>query len=140
MNFTASLDPASLSEIARMYGFATLLEPEVQAALMIGAQKIAETAQENTWQVFENPTGTLSGSMFADYSSPYEVQVGVGVPYGRRREYGFIGFVDSLGRVGKDRARPYLQPAMEANEQEVLGLIEDAVDAAFSFLGGGSNG
>lgn len=130
--FDMSFAPGSLKEIVQFYSFEILLQPEVQTAMVEISEKITEVAQANTWSVFDNPEGTLAKSIEPIVDSPFEVQVGVGVPYGRRREYGFLGLTDSLGRVGGDRARPYLQPAMKAQEQWALMRIEQAVEAAFA--------
>lgn len=131
MPFSMSFDPQSLAEIAQMAGFGVYLSAEVQHALAQSAQLIADRARQNTWQVFENPTGALAESIAADVSSPYEAQVTVGVPYGARREYGFSGKTDALGRFyAYDPAKPYLEPAMQESEPDVLALMTQAVDAA----------
>lgn len=128
MDFRMSLAPTSISEIAQLVGFAALLAPEVQAALSEGAQRVAEAAQAKTSQVFANPSGALADSIAPLTDSPFEVQVQVGVPYGRRRELGFSGKTDSLGRFYPyDPAKPYLEPALQENEQAVLGLVEEAL-------------
>jgi hypothetical protein len=128
--FTAMLDTESLATLVQLQGFGALLHPEIQQALIKSGQILVEAAQANTWEVFDNPTGVLADSIVFYVTGPEEVAVSVGVPYGHRREYGFVGQIDSLGRVGSDRARPYLIPAMEANESTVLSLIEAATNNA----------
>jgi hypothetical protein len=136
--FTMGFQPGSLAEIAQMYGFKTLLEPEVQAAMAQAGQLLAQAAVANTWQVFENPSGALAGTITPVLDSPYEVQIGSDSPYARRREYGFSGKTDSLGRFyAHDPAKPYMQPALDDNEQAVLALIEAAVLRAFARMGAG---
>ncbi len=137
MDFRATLDPQSLAQIAQMFGFSTFLEPEVREAMTRGSQLIAQAAQDNTWSVFENPSGALADTIEADTTSPYEAQVVVGSPYGRRRELGFSGMTDSLGRYyANDPGKPYLQPAMDSNEQAVLAMMEAAVNATLGRIGG----
>jgi hypothetical protein len=131
MNFSASLDTASLAALARMQGFAALLSPEIVQALTESGQLLVKAAQDNTWRVFDNPTGQLADSITFYVVSPEEVEVSVGVPYGHRREVGFSGKVDSLGRFyPNDPARPYLVPALQENEGVVLDLISAAVESA----------
>lgn len=131
MSFAALLDTASLDRLVHLAGFAVLLDPEIQAALTQAGKQITEAAQANTWQVFDNPSGALASSIYPWMASSEELQIVVGVPYGHRREYGFSGETDSLGRYfANDPARPYLVPALVANEQAVLQLIEEAVNAA----------
>ena len=138
MTFTLSFQPSSLAEIAQMYGLKTLLEPEVQAAMAAAGTLLANAAEANTWQVFTNPSGALASTITPVMDTPYEVQIGSDSPYARRREYGFSGKTDSLGRFfANDPAKPYMQPAFNDNEQAVLQLIEAAVGQALARMGGG---
>lgn len=131
MSFAALLDTESLNKLVHLAGFAVLLDPEIQAALTQAGKQITEAAQANTWQVFDHPSGALAESIYPWLDSPEELQIVVGVPYGHRREYGFSGQTDSLGRYfANDPARPYLVPALVANEEAVQQLIGQAVDAA----------
>lgn len=135
--FTLTFDQASLSEIAQMYGFKTLLAPAVQKAMGQGAELIAKKAQENTWEVFANPMGDLAATIQVVPQSNYEVIVGSDSPYAARREFGFSGMTDSLGRYyANDPAKPYLGPAMESEKTAVLLLIDAAVAEVWGSQGG----
>lgn len=128
--FTAMLDTPSIEALVRMEGFSALLSPEIVHALTVGGTLLVQTAQLNTWEVFDNPTGELANSITFYLASPEEAQVRVGVPYGHRREYGFSG-PDALGRVYvNDRPRPYLVPALEQHEDDIATLFEQAVNSA----------
>src|SRR5579859_278084 len=135
--FSRSFDLPSLAALARLHGFSVLLDDEIQPALIDVAQKITQDAQANTWQVFDNPSGKLADRIYPFVVSPAEMEIRVDVPYGRRRELGFSGMTDSLGRFfANDPAKPYLQPALDANidyAQERVGL---AVESALVRLGG----
>jgi hypothetical protein len=131
MDFRASLDASSLAELVRLAGFAGLLDLEVQQALTQVGILLVGAAQANTWQVFDNPTGALADSIYFYVISPSEIAVAVGVPYGRRRELGFSGMTDSLGRFyANDPAKPYLQPAVDDNTANIEALMAVAVDGA----------
>jgi hypothetical protein len=130
LDFHASFDPQSLEEIVRLQGFAGLLNPEVQQGLTEAGTLLTNAAVANTWNVFDRPSGELADSIYPYVISPTEVAVAVGVPYGRRREYGFVGRVDSLGRIGTDGPRPYLQPAVDDHQAEVQEIMEMAVNTA----------
>jgi hypothetical protein len=65
------------------------------------------------------------------------VAVAVGVPYGQRREKGFSGMTDALGRhYVNDPAKPYLQPAVDDHQQEVAEIMEMAVNTALGRVAG----
>ena len=134
--FTMSFDTASLASIAQMYGFPSYLSSEVATALQQAGDLLTQTAQDNTWSAFQNPTGALADSIQPTMQSPYEVIIGVGVPYGHRLEAGFFG-TDSLGRVYNQAAEPYLQPALDADQDQVLALVEAAAMQAWMRIGGG---
>jgi hypothetical protein len=136
--FAMSFDPASMSEIAQFAGFQAYLSEEVQGAMTEAGQLLAEAAAARTWVVFANPSGRLAGSIMPVLDSPYEVQIGSDLPYARRREYGFSGKTDSLGRhYANDPGKPYFGPALEDNRQAVLQLLDKAVLAALQRMGGG---
>lgn len=128
--FTAMLDADSLAEIVRLQGFSALLNPEIQSALTQAGTLLVSSAQANTWQVFDNPTGYLASQIYFYVPNSEEVEVVAGAIYSHRREYSFYG-PDSLGRTfPNDIPRPYLIPALEQNEQTVIDLMNAAVNSA----------
>lgn len=134
--FSLSFDQRSLSEIAQLAGFGVFLTEEMAQAMQQAGDLLQAAAIANTWEVFAHPTGALSGTIAPILDSPFEVQVGSDSPYARRREYGFQGMTDSLGRTfPNDVAKPYFQPALDDNEQAVLQLIDSAVERAFERIG-----
>lgn len=134
-DFNCSFDPGSLDTITQLMGFSALLNPEITNALSQAGTMLVTTAQTNTWLVFEHPTGELAGSITFYVASPSEVDLTVGVPYGRRREYGFSGMTDSLGRYyAHDPAKPYLAPAVETDTPLVVAMLENAVYNAWGEL------
>ncbi len=138
MDFSMAFDVESLAAIARLAGFAALLDPEIIAALAWSGEMLVTTAQANTWAVFANPTGTLAGSIYFHMLGATEAEVGVGVPYGRRREYGFSGMTDALGRFyPNDPGKPYLEPALQEDLPLIQAKMELAVNSALGRLVGG---
>lgn len=131
-----SFSPQSLSEIARFYSFGVFLSDEMAVAMKEAGDVLTAAAVANTWSVFAHPTGNLASGIHPVLDSPFEVQVMADVIYSHRREYGFQGMTDSLGRsFPNDGAKPYLQPALDDNEQSVLALIESAAERAFGRMG-----
>lgn len=133
MAFSMSFDPRSIAEIAQLASFPVLLSSEVQSAMQQSGALLAQAAQDQTWQVFANPTGTLASTIMPLSQSPYEIIVSTDSPYGRRRELGFVG-ADSLGRTYNDPPYHYMTNALNENQQRVLQLIDQAVNNALSKL------
>jgi len=125
--FALSWDASSLSKIAELEGMGALLDVEIADALIWIGELVSTTAKANTWTAFQNPTGATSDSIGYQIVSPTEVDITVGVPYGRRLEYGFSGMTDSLGRFFPYwPAEPYMQPALD----EDRALIEEKMALA----------
>jgi len=128
-----SFDDKSMKEIVAFAGFGTLLSEEVQATLKQAGELLTQAAVANTWEVFANPTGALASTIGIVVESPFEIIVGSESPYAARREYGFSGMTDSLGRYfANDPPKPYLGPALQDNQQAVLDLIDQAVEKALA--------
>lgn len=137
MDFHVGFDPGSLAEIVRLAGFSVLLDAEIQPAIIEGGQLLTEMAQAKTWEVFDNPTGQLASTIYPYVISPSQMAIAVGSPYGRRRELGFSGMTDALGRYfANDPAKPYLQPTVDTYGEAVAMLIAAGVQRAWARVGG----
>ena len=133
--FAVGFDPVSLGTISRLQGFEGLLDPRIEAMLQAAGELVAQTAQANTWLVFDNPTGALADSIGVLVAGLEEVDVVVGVPYGMRREFGFEGMYDSLGRGPfNDPAKPYLEPAVGSDLPLIRSLAEESIIAAWGSI------
>lgn len=132
MQFKAELDTASIAEIVRLQGFGALLDPGIRNALVEGGTRIAKQAQDNARSVFiQNSPGGLADNIYPWLASPSEMQIIVDKDYGQRREKGFSGLTDALGRFYPyDPAKPYLIPAMESEGHGVEALFDAAVNNA----------
>src|SRR5258708_2899156 len=99
MSMTFSFDPLSLAEIAALEMFPVYVKLTTDAALFEGAKIFAQAAIDNTWAGFMNPTGQLASDIVAIMDGQGSSSVTSGIIYGMRREYGFSGLTDSLGRT-----------------------------------------
>ena len=136
-NFSASFSPESLVKIAELEGIGVVMDVEIADALVWIGDLISTTAQTNTWTAFQNPTGETANSIGYDIVSPVEVDVTVGVPQGRRLEYGFSGMTDSLGRYYPYwPAEPYLGPALAEDTPLALAKMELAIGNVLAKLEG----
>lgn len=127
---SAGFDPTSLTAIERFVGFEARLETEMGPALGKVGALLVQTSIANTWVAFQNPTGHLAGEIGWTQTSSMGGEVTVNVPYAWRLEMGFEG-ADSLGRVYSNQAEPYVEPAMIANQDEIVMIMHDAVGNAF---------
>ncbi len=130
--FALSWDASSLGKIAELEAMGGLLDVEIYDTLDWIGQLVSTTAKVNTWTAFQNPTGPTSDSIGYDVVSPTQVDITVGVPYGRRLEYGFSGMTDSLGRTFPYwPAEPYMQPALDSDraliEEKMMLAIENVI-------------
>lgn len=135
MNFSASFDPASLKQIAALAGLNILLTPEVQAAMSQGGDLFIAGMQAEMAAKFKNPTGTLAGSLQKIITSPFEIQVGSPLPYAWRRDQGFSGMTDRLGRYyPHDPGIAYVSGAEQTQSQAILRLLDAAVSTVLGGL------
>src|SRR5438034_9893393 len=111
-----------MASMARLFSFDLMLEEEMAPSMEEAGQLVTEAAQANTWTAFQHPTGELASKLAPVIVSPLEVGITAGAPWSWRRERGFVGMADSLGRIGTDVAEPYAGPALDANADKVLVL------------------
>jgi hypothetical protein len=135
LDFTVAFDDQSTLAIARLSNLGEYLNPEVSKALIDVGYNVTQQMVANTWDVFANPEGTLASSITYALSSPLEMIISVNVDYAKRMEYGFHG-TDSLGRTFDEEGKPYAQPALDDNREEIEILMAQAASNAFSALGG----
>lgn len=116
--FTANitLDPASIRAIARFEDWELRLFPLMMEAERQNVADIKRLAQNEMWAGFQNPTGALENNFGTYVYGPYEAEVENDMPYAVRRNYGFSGKTDALGRY-------------YANDPGIL-WAENAVDLA----------
>jgi hypothetical protein len=133
--FSFSFDPESIKEIAAFAGFGVLLSEEVQGAMTQGAGILIEAMRADMhWKTGD---GTLANSLTQITDSPYEVQVGSDDPKAARRNWGFSGKTDSLGRYyANDPGAFYAEHGMAASSQQILTLMDAAMNKAMSRMGG----
>lgn len=117
-NFAVTFDAASLARFARMVNAAPVFARYYQGAMSACVLRVQGAAKDNAAQRFAAPTGNLLRNIQGRVASPWIGYVGVtrSVPYARRREFGFSGMTDSLGRFyPNDPGQFYLRDALSAN-------------------------
>lgn len=130
-SISISFDVESARRIARMAGATTELRTAIAQALLDGAELIIGDSKSN--MDWKNPTGALEASMDIISQQPYAITFGSKLPYAARREFGFHG-VDSLGRLYNDYGAYFLTDAVDADQDDVLESIDEAVDAVLASI------
>jgi hypothetical protein len=130
-----AFDTESLGNIAKLAQLGSFIESEMAPTLQKIGDDVAYDAIINTWAVFAHPNGVLADTITAILADPMTIEVGSNSSYAARREFGFSG-TDSLGRTfTNDPAKPYLEPALTANEDEILQAMGNTIAEAFVLMG-----
>lgn len=133
---TIAFDAASLGNIAKLEKFQSFLEPAMADGLVEVGKLVVQAAVANTWAVFANPNGELADTIKVLVNGPLAIEVGTDSPYGARREFGFSGKTDSRGRTYvNDPGKPYMEPALTDNEDQIASIMNLAVAEAMAAMG-----
>jgi hypothetical protein len=135
--FTLAFDSASLQRILRMAGFEVALEPKLEAEMHYIVELLQAESQIYMWVKFNQPTGPLEESIEIDVPDAYTGIVYSESPYAWRREEGFSGKTDSLGRYyAKDPGIHFFARTLRPNRGLIRSLLKSAVAQALVEMGG----
>lgn len=136
-SINAGFDAASLAAVEKMIGFQGFFDMRLMDAGQASLEALQRETVDYMASTFMNPTGQLSDSLEAQMLTPHEGQLGTNMPYARRREWGFSGMTDSLGRYyPNDPGIAYFEHAIEAKTDEIRGYYQTAVQQTVLDLGG----
>jgi hypothetical protein len=129
MDFWMAFDEASLRNIARLMGAEARLVTESESALDdISDEILAEIPRQMHWK---HSSGALADSFGRVTRASYR-EVGSDLPYARRRNFGFSGRTDSLGRTYRnDPGAFYAQRALAVVDPQVTPRLVQAAAKAF---------
>lgn len=135
--FNIFFDEAAIATLTQMTGWKAVLEEELDKALDIDAQ-LFNVAVRGA-QRWENPTGDLQNSFYFFTSDHLERTVTTDSPYARRRNEGFSGMTDSLGRFYEnDPGAFYLDKGFSQAVNPAKRMVSLAVARALERLGSGA--
>lgn len=121
---------------ARLLGYGGYLETEMYLAMDDIVQMMIPVVQGNMhWM---HPTGDLESSIDEDSRviDAWHAEIGSSLPYAARREWGFSGMTDSLGRYyADDPGAYYLSMALTDHQSDIQERINYAVMSALNPLG-----
>lgn len=135
--YSVRLDPASAARIARLIAVEAKFTEYFLTAMRACVVKVQGAAKDNAASRFMQPTGNLLRNIQGYVPSPYLGAVGVtrSVPYARRRELGFSGMTDSLGRYyPDDPGAYYLHDALKDNEPFIAETFAAATEMTTNWV------
>jgi len=117
-------------------GFQGVYEAELEKAGLDSLKALHLSAENHMWTTFMNPTGPLEDSLSEDMETPYRGWMGSESEYARRRNWGFVGMYDSLGRGPySDEGIEYMEYAISDMEPVISGYYQRAVRNSLAFMG-----
>lgn len=136
IELTASLDAASMANVEKLLEFDSLFEPAIHTAIDLSMDGIIAAAQTYMWATFINPTGPLENA----FEKNIEGEIGIisnPTIYAQRRNDGFSGQTDSLGRYYPyDPGIHYMEFALQISEPFVETTFAIETETALASLGG----
>ena len=93
-----ALDDATLLALAHLKDFEARSYPFLRIAMAESLDDLEYQAQEWMWAHFMNPTGPLENAWWKSVYGPWDAELENTSAYGQRRNYGFSGQTDALGR------------------------------------------
>lgn len=139
-SITVGLDPVSMAQAQLLNQWTGSFRPTFEGFLtqagLDSLRALHMSAEHFMWTTFMNPTGPLEESLMEQMTSPYEGWMGADSPYGRRRDWGFSGMTDSLGRYyPNDPGIYYLEHAIDDMTPEIIGYYQRAFYQALAAMG-----
>jgi hypothetical protein len=136
-DFSVGWDAQSLKIIQDMGYADILMTGAIQAGLGNSADVMIAAMQRLMGERFKNPSGQLASSLYQVEDSPYEVTIGSDLPYVWRRDAGFSGMTDSLGRFyADDPGIYYAEDGMNESLDEVSARMTAMIEQALQRMGG----
>ena len=137
---SVGFDAASMTKIDLLLGwvssFRGTYEMFLEQAGLESLQALHLSAENYMWTTFMNPTGPLEDSLQEQMETPYRGWMGSDSPYARRRNWGFSGMTDSLGRYyPDDPGIEYMEYAITDMTPEITGYYIKAINSALVFMG-----
>lgn len=137
LDLSASLDASSMANVDQLLTFGETFEPAITNAISLSLDGLESAAQAYMWATFINPTGPLENAfektvdgMIGTLSNP--------MSYAERRNSGFSGMTDSLGRFYPyDPGIHYVEFAMQIAEPFIETTFAIETGVALASLGGG---
>lgn len=136
-----SLHIEGYDRLQKMVGWQEVLMRNLHVALESSVEYLLEpTAVNYMYAQFKAPNGGLEGNFshsYTDIANGVQAIVGNDLPYAWRREEGFSGKTDSMGRYfADDPGIHYMSYSLQENTTTITQQVELAVQLSLQELGG----
>ena len=126
-----------MQAVEHMAGFDALLIVHMWDAGKASLEALEREAVDYMDARFINPTGALADSLERQMFSYDEGHLATNMPYARRREWGFSGMTDSLGRYyPNDPGIGYMEAAIRLAAPDITTYYETAINQTVLDMGG----
>lgn len=124
----AEIDPVSLVEFSRVQNDG-MFQAGVQQALERSSELLEVTATGFMWDHFMNPTGELEDAWERGTLDWNQVYLDNTAPYARRRNWGFSGKTDALGRFyPNDPGIAWAENSIEIASPEIEAIFDEELN------------
>lgn len=129
----AEVDPVSLVQLSRLQNYQAAFKTHVLKGLWRSVEVLETTAVGYMWDHFQNPTGQLENAFTWGILDWNRVYLDNTQPYARRRNWGFSGMTDSLGRTYLDDPGIYwAENSIETVSSEVEDIFQEEMQDAIN--------
>lgn len=129
----AELDPESIQALGRLENGQAAFKSGVSKALVRSVMLLDSTSVEYMWDHFRNPGGQLESGFTWSVPSWNRAYLDNDVPYAKRRNWGFSGKTDALGRFyPNDEGIAWAENSIEIITPEVEDIFADEMEAAIN--------
>lgn len=136
MKLTVAYDAASMERARQIQFWPTALKIRLREALVASLSDLHLAAVSEMDTLFLNPSGELAGSLKESPYSELEGDLYTLDPKAFRREYGFSGKTDRLGRYyANDPGISYMHLAVDDSYVYIQNNYELAIIKAFHDIG-----
>ncbi len=133
--FSLSFDSKTLRTIERIAGFEAVLEPQLKEEMQGIVDLLQIESKNYMWGKFKNPTGPLEDSVQTEVQSAYLGRVYSDSPYAWRREEGFSGKTDALGRFyAEDPGIHFFRRTLRSNKALIRSMLKALMVKALAEL------
>jgi hypothetical protein len=136
MNFEMVFDAGDLQRIQLLANYKQYLDPQTHDAMQDSVNMLQADSRAYMWATFKNPTGPLEDAVQVDVIDASSGMVFNESPYAWRREEGFSGMTDSLGRFfPSDSGIHYFATTLAQDADQIEQRFAQAMQAAFTDMG-----